>query len=160
MTHGVASTSGHLADNGGIRGHSAGPVFPFVLYSQGTPDELYHWVLQPNGLRIGPFDQYEQAELVAARLKREGQLPKGSVTIPAPAEPTHHYYTDGDGLNQKWRWRHTIGAGLWSNGEVTEDYGKTWGKSGHTVAEMKGEQRHCVFTHLGHDPQWPAHVTH
>ena len=39
---GVTSTSGHLADNGGIRGHSAGSVFPYVVYARG-PEQDRSW---------------------------------------------------------------------------------------------------------------------
>lgn len=59
--HGVAATKGHLAGNGGLRGHSVGGVFPCVIYQQGTFDDLYHWVQQPNGVKAGPFLTYEEA---------------------------------------------------------------------------------------------------
>lgn len=35
MTHGVAATSGHIANNGGIRGHSAGATFPWIVFQKG-----------------------------------------------------------------------------------------------------------------------------
>lgn len=41
MSHGVAATAGHLASNPGIRGHSAGDFFPFILV--GTGDD--HWLV-------------------------------------------------------------------------------------------------------------------
>lgn len=162
MTHGVAATSGHLASNGGIRGHSAGAVFPFVVYQQGTPSELYHWVLQPNGLRIGPFEKYEQAENLAARLKLTGQLAKDdTATVEAILNPpTHNYYVDSDGLEQKWRWRHPIGAEAHSRAEVTSDWGASWTKSGHTVRELRGEVRGCTFRSIGTDPLWPSNTAH
>lgn len=61
MTHGVASTLGHCAGNGGLRGHSVGGVFPCVIYQKGLPDALTHWVLQPNGVHAGPHATFEDA---------------------------------------------------------------------------------------------------
>ena len=67
MSHGVAATAGHLASNGGIRGHSAGDFFPFILV--GTGDD--HWLVQmPNGRQWGRFWFAESAIRVAHMLKR------------------------------------------------------------------------------------------
>lgn len=40
---GVASTKGHCAGNGGLRGHSVGGVFPCVIFQKGTQSPEY-WV--------------------------------------------------------------------------------------------------------------------
>lgn len=72
MTHGVAATKGHCAGNGGLRGHSVGDVFPCVIYQQGTFDSLTHWVLQPNGVRVGPLANYDEAH-AAARSFNDGR---------------------------------------------------------------------------------------
>ena len=47
------TTSGHLSGNGGVRGHSAGEFFPFMIMAQGTPDALRHYVIKPNGEKLG-----------------------------------------------------------------------------------------------------------
>lgn len=46
MSHGVAATAGHLSSNGGIRGHSAGEHFPFIVV--GTGDDKWY-VQAPDG---------------------------------------------------------------------------------------------------------------
>lgn len=45
-------TKGHLANNGGIRGHSAGEIFPYRIMIQGTFDALVYWVISPQGAKI------------------------------------------------------------------------------------------------------------
>ena len=45
-------TAGHLSDNGGIRGHSAGEFFPYRLMAQGTMDNLKWWVVNPDGTKV------------------------------------------------------------------------------------------------------------
>lgn len=61
MTHGVASTKGHCAGNGGLRGHSVGGVFPCVIYGKGTFENFTYWVKQPNGVDAGPHATWEEA---------------------------------------------------------------------------------------------------
>lgn len=39
---GVSATRGHLQDNGGIRGHSAGELFPLLVVGVGTQWEVQH----------------------------------------------------------------------------------------------------------------------
>lgn len=46
-------TSGHLNNNGGIRGHSAGEIFPFRVMAQGKLDALVWHVIKPNGEKLG-----------------------------------------------------------------------------------------------------------
>ncbi|WWY65386.1 hypothetical protein [Escherichia phage vB_EcoP_LHP] len=72
MTHGVASTLGHCAGNGGLRGHSVGEHFPCVIYQKGTPDALTHWVLQPNGVHAGPMATFDEAALAAQSYNNGG----------------------------------------------------------------------------------------
>lgn len=156
MTHGVAATSGHLADNGGIRGHSAGPVFPFVLYAQGTFDALGYWILQPNGLRIGPFEDYAQSESFAMRLKMFGQLdpnkPETADIIRGAVEPAYTYYRDyTDTLHDPWRWRIKAGADPDGAAEYTCDRGVTWKQSHYYVREVRQD---AGFVSIGSEPQW------
>lgn len=65
--HGVASTRGHLSDNGGVRGHSAGDVFPFIIV--GTGDDMWH-VQLPDGRRICTRRRAESAFNDALLLKK------------------------------------------------------------------------------------------
>ncbi|AZF88067.1 hypothetical protein HOU66_gp05 [Pectobacterium phage Arno160] len=69
---GVASTKGHLAGNGGLRGHSVGGVFPCVIFQRGMHSPMY-WVLQPNGVESGPHVAYADA-VSSAKSYNEGQL--------------------------------------------------------------------------------------
>lgn len=156
MTHGVAATSGHLADNGGIRGHSAGPVFPFVLYAQGTFDALGYWILQPNGLRIGPFTKWELAESFALRLKMFGQLdpekPETVDIIQSATRVPYTYYRDyTDTLHDPWRWRIEAGADPDSKAEYTCNAGETWQTGHYKVREVRQDSG---FISVGSDPQW------
>lgn len=64
---GVQSTSGHLSANMGIRGHSAGDVFPFIVV--GTGDDLWH-VQLPDGRMFGTYRRAVEAHDVAVNLMR------------------------------------------------------------------------------------------
>lgn len=61
----MAATRGHLSDNGGVRGHSAGDIFPFILV--GTGDDMWH-VQLPDGrlctTYIKAADAYDTAILL------------------------------------------------------------------------------------------------
>ncbi|UNA01089.1 hypothetical protein Micant_00012 [Erwinia phage Micant] len=158
MTHGVAATSGHLANNGGIRGHSAGPVFPFVIYAQGEFGALSYWILQPNGLRIGGFTTWEKAEGFATRLKMFGQLDPDATTTPAimaaaVAEESYTYYLDApDGLDSTWRWRVRTGADADDRAEMIHPgLNGEWKSSSYTNREVRTD---ASFRSIGSDPQW------
>lgn len=66
MTHGTASTRGHCAGNGGLRGHSVGDVFPCVIVACGMPDSLTYQVWYPNGDKGRQWGSYQQAHDEAA----------------------------------------------------------------------------------------------
>jgi len=42
-------TKGHLVSQGGLRGHSVGDVFPFIVFAEGTYDTLVWKVRYPCG---------------------------------------------------------------------------------------------------------------
>ncbi len=42
-------TSGHLTNNGGIRGHSAGEFYPFRVIAVGKLDSIKWHVVYPDG---------------------------------------------------------------------------------------------------------------
>ena len=48
-------TSGHLAANGGVRGHSAGDFYPYRVVLQGEFGNLLHWVVAPSGEMLASF---------------------------------------------------------------------------------------------------------
>lgn len=66
MSHGVASTAGHLASNGGLRGHSVGDVFPFIPFLKGFDN---YCVRHPSGAITEGLDSWQQAENEAHHLK-------------------------------------------------------------------------------------------
>ena len=67
----TTSTSGHIDTNGGIRGHSAGEVFPWRVMGQGNNDSLKWWVISPQGHKVGiGFDTTAAAYRSARALKR------------------------------------------------------------------------------------------
>jgi len=49
---GVQATRGHLASNGGLRGHSVGDNFPVIISRIGTFDNLQYLVTAPDGARL------------------------------------------------------------------------------------------------------------
>lgn len=69
---GVQLTKGHLADNGGLRGHSVDAnVFPLVVVAVGNPHERLFWkVRRPDGqYYFKGFESAKLAELFAANVK-------------------------------------------------------------------------------------------
>ncbi|QBZ71519.1 hypothetical protein [Escherichia phage Lidtsur] len=64
---GVAATRGHLAGNGGLRGHSVGGVFPCVIYATGNIHAAPPvWNFKsPDGVEHTGFISYEDAEAAA-----------------------------------------------------------------------------------------------
>lgn len=61
MTHGIASTRGHCAGNGGLRGHSVGDIFPLIIVACGHPDSLTYQVWYPDGRKGMQHGAYELA---------------------------------------------------------------------------------------------------
>ena len=72
---GVNKTKGHIAGSAGLRGHSVGSVFPFVIMLMGNPAR--HYVQQPNGVRVGPFKSYDEAEFWAGSMEVDRQMGTG-----------------------------------------------------------------------------------
>lgn len=59
-------TSGHLSNNGGLRGHSAGDIFPWRVVITGTFDSLKYWVVNPAGEKAKyPHGSYGEAHNLA-----------------------------------------------------------------------------------------------
>lgn len=67
--HGTAATKGHLACNGGLRGHSVGDTFPFIVFAQGTMDGLVWRIRCPNGEVLGEYPSAQYAEDIALSFK-------------------------------------------------------------------------------------------
>lgn len=72
---GVQNTKGHCAGNGGLRGHSCGPLFPCVIYAKGLFESLTYWVIQPNGVHAGPHATWDDAEATARSYNDAGNYP-------------------------------------------------------------------------------------
>lgn len=68
--HGVQATKGHLASNGGLRGHSVGASFPFIVFASGCFDEITWNVRAPSGELVGTgYKSASEAEEVAISFK-------------------------------------------------------------------------------------------
>ncbi len=61
-------TAGHLSNNGGIRGHSAGDIFPWRVMAQGTFDSLKWHVIKPDGTKLGKGQYTSKTAYKVARL--------------------------------------------------------------------------------------------
>ena len=64
----TAITSGHLASNGGLRGHSVGDIFPFRVMAQGKIDSLTWHVIKPDGEKLGKGHSNPKSAYKVARL--------------------------------------------------------------------------------------------
>lgn len=160
MAHGVA-TAGHRSDQMGLRGHSVGDVFPMVLFMKGMFDDLTHWVLQPNGLEIGPFATYDKAHGLATRLKMFGQLSKDDPATPdiIQRETAQQYDYFGDitePMDSTWRWRIPTGAEATDRVEYSSNGGDTWTRSRLTARELRTT---ADFICIGDNPQWQVPST-
>lgn len=58
-------TAGHRANDGGIRGHSAGDFYPYRVMAQGKLDSLKHWVIDPQGKKVDWFSTASSACILA-----------------------------------------------------------------------------------------------
>lgn len=73
--HGVQSTKGHLASNGGLRGHSVGESFPFIIFARGPFDDIEWCVKSPSGDIIEEgLESASQAESLALHHKEVREL--------------------------------------------------------------------------------------
>lgn len=79
MAHGIAATSGHLSSNGGLRGHSVGEFFPFIVV--GTGDDLWY-VQSPAGWRTATVATAAEAVSVAMALKAESMEEQHGTPLP------------------------------------------------------------------------------
>jgi hypothetical protein len=67
----ATNTSGHLANNGGIRGHSAGTIYPWRIMAQGLLTSLKWHVIAPNGKKINTGYSTPQQAMTAAVVFKE-----------------------------------------------------------------------------------------
>ena len=58
---GIEQTKGHTADGSGLRGHSVGELFPYILMGKGCPGNFGWYILCPNGDECGPYPTAKQA---------------------------------------------------------------------------------------------------
>lgn len=64
--------SGHRPNGDPVQAHSAGPIYPFVIYRQENNGDTTWGVIGPNcQLGLGGFDSYKEAERFAHHLKGE-----------------------------------------------------------------------------------------
>jgi hypothetical protein len=62
---------GHLADGSSVQKHSAGGLYPYVLYAKETPDGVKWGIITTGGIKIAAVWGYDDAALMAERLKRK-----------------------------------------------------------------------------------------
>jgi len=70
-------TAGHLDSNGGIRGHSAGLIFPYRIMVQGKLDDLVYWVMNPKGKKCARAYTVDGA-MAFAELIKDGYIKEHS----------------------------------------------------------------------------------
>ncbi len=51
---GIEQTRGHTADGGGLRGHSVGDFYPYIVYATGPADDLHWHVMDSTGVKCAP----------------------------------------------------------------------------------------------------------
>ena len=68
------NTQGHLQSKGGLRGHSVGNLFPYIIMGKGIwgSESWRYQVLCPDGSIAGSYKNQLVARLVASLLK-EGE---------------------------------------------------------------------------------------
>lgn len=63
--------SGHLPDGSSVQRHSAGGIFPGVIFAQETPEGLRYGLIHPKGLPGGQLQKsYDEAVALAEELNK------------------------------------------------------------------------------------------
>lgn len=73
----IMQTQGHLVNDGGIRAHSAGLIYPYRIMAQGLISNLTWWVINPQGKKCGRWCTPDGAQ-AHAELIIEGYLSEKS----------------------------------------------------------------------------------
>lgn len=81
---------GHLANNGGVQGHSAGEFFPLRVVAQGTPDALVWHVVGACGASLSVYGSVHNAHAKAYALHALGIWTRDSLLafVGTPDAPT------------------------------------------------------------------------
>lgn len=58
-------TAGHLANNGGIRGHSAGDIFPYVIMIKGSWKDGFSYHVTGQNVSGNSYGSYNAAQVYA-----------------------------------------------------------------------------------------------
>lgn len=66
---GIEQTKGHTADGSGLRGHSIGELFPYILMGKGAGDSFGWYIRSPNGEEFGPYTTTSQAYINGLAMK-------------------------------------------------------------------------------------------
>lgn len=72
VPHGVAATKGHISGQGGLRGHSVGDIFPYIVFAQGNPHVVggLRWrIRKPDGSVVGDYRHASTAHTIAKSMK-------------------------------------------------------------------------------------------
>lgn len=66
----MMKTQGHSANCGGLRGHSIGDLYPFIVFGKGIEPTMWH-ILRPDGTESPlSFSSVRSAHMYAGRLKK------------------------------------------------------------------------------------------
>lgn len=66
----MTTYQGHLNDGSSVQKHSAGPLYPYIIYAKQCGDALRYGVMTPSGKEV-PVGSYTQADALAAHMKAE-----------------------------------------------------------------------------------------
>lgn len=65
---------GHLSDGSSVQRHSAGGLYPYVMFAQQTEGGLKWGFIHPNGLEFPACTSYDRAAEIAAKCKGRRDL--------------------------------------------------------------------------------------
>ena len=94
LLKGVTLTKGHLASNGGLRGHSVGDVFPVIISYAGKLDNLKRYVTAPDGASHLVNNDAEARELALAWLETRKHTDGQAVGVWELCKVRAHQYHD------------------------------------------------------------------
>lgn len=82
---------GHLHDGSSVQRHSAGGLYPFVLFGRETPRGVRWGVLTPSGQEAWPLQSYEVAAALAAEYKAASEHHPARTREPSYNNPIAPY---------------------------------------------------------------------
>lgn len=93
---------GHLPDGSSVQRHSAGSLYPYVLYGQQVDDRVLWGVICPDGFDTGPAWTYEEAAVAAAEYRDRGPWGGAVHLVGDPVEEGLFVRTPQQELDARW----------------------------------------------------------